>query len=61
MKRRLLSLLLCGVMVFSLCFPSAFAKANTSDQVNESGAGHTRLAISADGLCEHHSGHTTDR
>ena len=52
-KRRLLSLLLCGALLFSLCSPSAFAEAQT---IQDSG----QITVNAGGLCEHHTGHTPD-
>lgn len=50
-KKRLLSLLLCGTMLFSLCPQSVLAETIAQD----SGA-----AISAGGLCKHHSEHDED-
>ena len=50
-KKRLLSLLLCGTMLFSLCPQSVLAETSAQD----SGA-----AISAGGLCKHHSEHDED-
>ncbi len=52
-KKRLLSLLLCGAMLFSLCSPSAFAEAQT---IQDSG----QITVNAGGLCEHHTEHTPD-
>lgn len=51
-KKRLLSLLLCGAILFSLCSPSVFAKAQTPDS--------GQITADADGLCEHHAGHDGD-
>ena len=50
-KKRLLSLLLCGTMLFSLCPQSVLAETSAQD----SGA-----VISAGGLCKHHSEHDED-
>ena len=47
-KRRILSLLLCGAMLFSLCSQVVFAEASAQT---------TSAAISTDGLCEHHPEH----
>ena len=47
-KKRLLSLLLCGAMLFSLCSQSVLAEGSTQD------SGQT---IGASGLCEHHTEH----
>lgn len=67
-KRIILSLLLCGAMVFSLCVQpvSAEAGAQTQDKVNDSEAdreddlGRSGQTIGTGGLCEHHSEHTED-
>ena len=51
-KRRILSLLLSGAMLFSLCTPTVFAKTPTQDRgqtITETG-----------GLCEHHPEHNAD-
>ena len=51
-KRRILSLLLSGAMLFSLCTPTVFAETPTQDRgqtITETG-----------GLCEHHAEHTED-
>ena len=51
-KRRILSLLLCGAMLFSLCTPTVFAETLPQDRgqtITETG-----------GLCEHHAEHTED-
>ena len=51
-KRRILSLLLSGAMLFSLCTPTVFAETPTQDRgqsVTETG-----------GLCEHHPEHNAD-
>ena len=51
-KRRILSLLLSGAMLFSLCTPTVFAETPTQDRgqtITETG-----------GLCEHHPQHTED-
>ena len=51
-KRRILSLLLSGAMLFSLCTPTVFAETPTQysgQSVTEAG-----------GLCEHHAEHTED-
>ena len=51
-KRRILSLLLSGAMLFSLCTPTVFAETPTQDRgqtITETG-----------GLCEHHDEHTED-
>ena len=48
-KRRILSLLLSGAMLFSLCTPTVFAETPTQDRgqtITETG-----------GLCEHHRRH----
>lgn len=49
-KKRFLSLLLCGAMLFSL-YPQTAA----AEGVQDSGA-----AVTADGLCEHHPQHTAE-
>lgn len=51
-KRRLLSLLLCGALLFSLCSPSAFAEAQTAQDSGQ--------AAAAGGLCEHHTEHDSE-
>ena len=48
-KRRILSLLLCGAMLFSLCSQSVFAEASAQ---TDSG-----VTIGESGLCEHHTEH----
>ena len=48
MKKRILSLLLCGAMLFSLCCPPALA-----EETGQAGD----AAISTGGLCEHHPAH----
>ena len=51
-KRRILSLLLCGAMLFSLCTPTVFAETlpqYSGQSVTEAG-----------GLCEHHPEHNAD-
>lgn len=50
-KRRILSLLLCGTMLFSLCSQSVFAEASAQDD---------GVAVSASDLCEHHPEHDED-
>ena len=50
-KRRLFCQLLCGAILFSFCFLSAFARAQAQDSEQIAAAG---------GLCEHHSQHTED-
>ncbi len=52
-RKRLLSLLLCGVLLFSLCFPSELARAQTNQD-----SGQT--TVNAGGLCEHHTEHKPD-
>ena len=52
-RKRLLSLLLCGAILFSLCSPSTFAEAQT---IQDSG----QITVNAGGLCEHHTEHTPD-
>ena len=49
MKRRILSLLLCWAMLFSLCSQSVFAEASAQ---TDSG-----VTIGESGLCEHHTEH----
>lgn len=51
-KIRLLSLLLCSALLFSLCSPTAFAEAQT---IQDSGQ-----TIETGGLCEHHTEHDGD-
>lgn len=52
-KIRLLSLLLCSALLFSLCSPTAFAEAQT---IQDSG----QITADAGGLCEHHTEHDGD-
>ena len=52
-RKRLLSLLLCGVLLFSLCSPSAFAEAQAAQDSGQ-------ITVNAGGLCEHHTEHTPD-
>ncbi|MEY8494933.1 leucine-rich repeat domain-containing protein [Lachnospiraceae bacterium 29-91] len=52
-RKRLLSLLLCGAMLFFLCSPSAFAKEQTTQDSGQ-------ITADAGGLCEHHTEHTPD-
>lgn len=52
-KRRLLSLLLCGAMLFSLCAQPVFAGSGAQTP----GGSNVK---SADGLCEHHTRHDDD-
>ncbi|MCI8415973.1 MAG: leucine-rich repeat protein [Lachnospiraceae bacterium] len=67
-KRSLLSLLLCGAVLLSLCTQPVFAEADTriQDEVNDSGSGQeddlgdSSAAKSASDLCEHHTEHTGD-
>ena len=51
-KRRILSLLLSGAMLFSICTPTVFAETPTQDR------GQT--ITEAGGLCEHHPEHNAD-
>ena len=51
MKRRILSLLLCGAMLFSLCSQSVLAEEN-----GQAGG----VTIGTSGLCEHHPEHNAD-
>ena len=51
-KRRILSLLLSGAMLFSLCTPTVFAETPTQDR--------GQSVTEAGGLCEHHAEHTED-
>lgn len=51
-RKRLLSLLLCGAMLLSLCSPTVFAEAQT--------ARDSLQTIETSGLCEHHTKHTED-
>ncbi len=50
-KRRILSLLLCGAMLFSLCSQPALAEGNRQAD---------GVTIGAGGLCEHHPEHNAD-
>ena len=50
-KRRILSLLLCGAMLFSLCSQPALAEGNRQAD---------GVTIGAGGLCEHHQEHNAD-
>lgn len=50
-KKRLLSWLLCGAMLFSLCSQSVLAEGGTQDSGQTAAAG---------GLCEHHPEHDAD-
>ena len=50
-RKRLLSWLLCGAMLFSLCPQSVLA---------ESGAQDSGQTVTAGGLCEHHPEHDAD-
>lgn len=52
-KRRLLSFLLCGTMLFSLCTQPV--SAGTGGQSRDGG-----MAKRAEGLCEHHTRHDAD-
>ena len=52
-RKRLLSLLLCGAMLFSLCSPSAFAEAQAAQDSGQ-------ITVNAGGLCKHHTKHTLD-
>ena len=52
-RKRLLSLLLCGAILFSLCSPTAFAEAQ---MIQDSG----QITAGAGGLCEHHTKHNED-
>lgn len=52
-KRRLLSLLLCGAILFSLCAQPVFAESGAQTP----GGSNVK---SADGLCEHHTRHDDD-
>ena len=47
LKKRILSLLLCGAMLFSLCSQSVLAEEN-----GQAGG----VTIGTSGLCEHHNG-----
>ena len=51
LKKRILSLLLCGAMLFSLCSQSVLAEEN-----GQAGG----VAIGTSGLCEHHPEHNAD-
>ena len=51
-RKRILSLLLCGALLFSLCSPSAYAEAQTTQDSGQ--------ATAAGGLCEHHTEHDGD-
>ena len=51
LKKRILSLLLCGAMLFSLCPQSVLAKEN-----GQAGG----VTIGTSGLCEHHPEHNAD-
>ena len=51
MKKRILSLLLCGAMLFSLCPQSVLAEGSAQDSGQITAAG---------GLCEHHTEHDAD-
>lgn len=52
-RKRLLSLLFCGAMLFFLCSPSAFAKEQTTQDSGQ-------ITADAGGLCEHHTEHMPD-
>ena len=52
-RKRLLSLLLCGVLLISLCSPSEFAQAQTTQDSGQ-------ITVNEGGLCEHHTEHTPD-
>ena len=52
-RKRLLSLLLCGALLFSLCSPSAFAEAQAAQDSGQ-------ITADAGGLCEHHPEHDAD-
>ena len=52
-KRKLLSLLLCGTMLFSLCVQPIVAEVGTQTQ-------ESSITPKSEGLCEHHSEHTKD-
>ena len=51
LKKRILSLLLCGAMLFSLCSQSVLAEEN-----GQAGG----VTIGTSGLCEHHPEHNAD-
>lgn len=51
-RKRLLSLLLYGAMLFSVCSSSVFVEAQTPDS--------GQITVNAGGLCEHHTEHTPD-
>ena len=49
-KRRIISILLCGAVMLSLCSPSGFGIAQASEDSGQ--------ITAANGLCEHHTEHT---
>ena len=51
LKKRILSLLLCGAMLFSLCSQSVLA-----EEKGQAGG----VTIGTSGLCEHHPEHNAD-